>query len=130
VVPTPPATAPKPAPSAAAPAPPPRPEDQKVANAVTITETTIADVGDLRIGVSNVWEDSFTDAEGKSQRGPTAMMSVADQTGRDLHRERVHVGSAVTVAGHRIVVQNVHAPESGRGSLTLAVEPGAEKGTP
>lgn len=122
-VPTPPSVAPS---APAAPPSDPRPLEHTMATETTITETTMGDAGDLRVGVSNVWESEFTGADGAATRGPTAMLSVADHAGQDLHRSRVHAGSEVTVSGHRLIVRRVHAPDSGLGSVTLAVETPAE----
>jgi hypothetical protein len=86
---------------------------------VTITETTITEVAGLRVGVGNVWEADFTGPDGQTTRGPTAMVSFADEAGQDLHRERVHAGSELVVAGRRYRIEAVSAPANGRGSVTL-----------
>lgn len=87
---------------------------------MTISETIMADFAGLRLGVGNVWEAEFTGADGKSTRGPTAMLSFATSDGRDLHRERVHKGSRVTVGGMTFEIRNVNAPETGLGSITVS----------
>lgn len=90
---------------------------------LTITETTMAPVEGIRIGVSNVWEAEYKDAAGATQTGPTAMLSLAEADGHDLMRQRVHVGSIVEAAGHRIRIESVNAPATGLGSVTLVVLP-------
>ncbi len=90
---------------------------------LTITETTMADFAGLRLGVGNVWEAEFTGADGKPTRGPTAMLSFAASDGGDLHRERVHVGSHVTVSGQTFEIRKVNAPETGLGSVTVVAKP-------
>lgn len=115
----------RPAPAPDAPPPPavataPVPEGDKVAAEVTITETTVADLAGLRLGVGNVWDDDFTGPDGRPTRGPTAMLAISDEAGKTLHRERVHAGSEVSAGGHRFRIQSVHAPENGLGSVTVA----------
>lgn len=86
---------------------------------MTITETTITEVAGLRVGVGNVWEAEFVGPDGRPTRGPTAMVSFADDAGQDLHRERVHAGSELVVAGRRYRIEAVNAPENARGSVTI-----------
>lgn len=92
---------------------------------LTITETTMADFAGLRLGVGNVWDAEFTGADGKPTSGPTAMVSFAAPDGRDLHRERVHKGSHVTVSGQTFEIRNVNAPPEGLGSITVSTMPAA-----
>jgi hypothetical protein len=97
---------------------------------VTITETTIAEVAGLRIGVGNVWDAEFVGPDGQPARGPTAMVSFSDAAGQDLHRERVHAGSELLVGGRRYRIDAVHAPASGLGSVTLTATEAPAGGNP
>ena len=88
-------------------------------SSLTVTETTIADLAGLRMGVANIWEDEFKGPDGKSKRGPTAMLSIIDDKGTTLLRERVHPGSEVEAQRHRFRIESINAPENALGSITI-----------
>lgn len=90
---------------------------------ITIVETTVADVGELRVGVGNAWDDEYTDASGATKTGPTAMLSVTDADGEKVLRQQVHPNQVLDFGGKRYRVTNVNAPDDGRGSITLTEEP-------
>lgn len=87
--------------------------------AITITETTQADVAGLQVGVGNAWEDEYQTADGKTERGPTAMLSVSDEQGQRVLKQRVHAGQTVRFGGRDFKVEKVAAPDGGLGSVTL-----------
>jgi hypothetical protein len=88
--------------------------------AISITETTMVDVGDLRVGVGGIRTTTYTTAAGVEQRGPTAILTIADAGGGELFDERVHPGQQVRIGDSTWVVESVNNPQGALGSVTLA----------
>ncbi len=83
-----------------------------------LIETTVAEAGDVRVGLSNVWEETFSDAKGRAQntvRGTISVMPPDTAKGFDL---RVARGDRVTINGAVYQVVQMNAGEI-RGSATL-----------
>ena len=85
---------------------------------IDITETAVAEVAGVRVGVHSAWEESWTDARGITRTGPRATLSVMGE-GVDDFDLRVHEGAEVTVAGRLFRVASVVAPIDAHGSVTL-----------
>ena len=85
----------------------------------TITETTVATVSNLSIGVGSLWDADWTNPDGSAGHGPTAMVAVADAAGASLYRKRLHAGDTFSVEGHAFRVLSVVVLESALGHVVL-----------
>jgi hypothetical protein len=81
---------------------------------VTIVETTVAQVGPCRVGVSNVWSD-----QGDAHPSLGASLSIM-RSPAPYHDEtvRVHEGQRVEIAGIWYVVEKI-TKGRGRGAVQL-----------
>ena len=57
-----------------------------------ITETTVGELDGVRVGVGNIWERDYVDAEGTARNGVTARVAWTDAGGTERW-EVVGVGS-------------------------------------
>jgi len=60
--------------------------------ATTIETNTQATFGDVRIGVGNIWDEEYTDPEGKKHRGLTAGLWVFERDPPKDFKLRAHPG--------------------------------------
>lgn len=97
----------------------PTPRDDE-ANTQFIADTTQAQFGaTLRVGAGNIWEDSYTTADGATASGLTAGLWLFVRGRPELDRhERVHEGQVLAIAGHTLTVLAVEA-----GGVSLHVAP-------
>ena len=100
-------------------------------NTFTLTETTVGDIDGIRVGLSNIWKDEFSDNHDREQhelRGTLAFMF--DNEEDDFDR-RVAVGDRFSLQNDTFLVTSIH--EGGElGSMTLErmVEENAGTTTP
>lgn len=86
---------------------------------VTITETTIVDIGEYRVGVGGIREKTYRMATGEERRGPTAILTVVDAQGNEVFDERVHPGQRLAIGDSQWQVDAVRNPAGALGSVTL-----------
>jgi hypothetical protein len=75
------------------------------AETVTVGSNTQITLGDVRIGVGNIYEEEYTPEGGRPRRGLTSglWISVRGDPAQDRHI-RVHPGQTVLVPGYRLVI--------------------------
>jgi hypothetical protein len=74
----------------------------------TVANTGQVTVGDLKIGVGNIWVDEYTDAQGNTQEGLTAGLWFFVRNREDLdHSVRVYVGQTTEVADYQVRVLDI-----------------------
>jgi len=64
-----------------------------------LTETAVAETGDINVGLSNVWAETYTDIQGKTRqavRGTISVMPPGGVGGFDL---RLAAGDQITIGG-------------------------------
>ena len=83
-----------------------------------LSETTVAEVDDVRVGLSNIWEDSFTDNEGHQRHEVRGTLSVMADNPDDDFDQRVAVGDSILIQGIRYQVIQINEGQQ-LGSLTL-----------
>lgn len=83
----------------------PTPTTGAEAETVTVETGTQITLGDVRIGVGNIWEEEYTPEGGTPRRGLTAglWISVRNDPAQDRH-VRVHPGQSVLVPGYQLVI--------------------------
>ena len=86
---------------------------------VTLTETTVAELSGVRVGLSRVWEEDWEDASGRPAHGVRATLSVMGDDPEDDFDQRVGLGDLVTVAGEVWRVVSVSEPPEGLGSVVV-----------
>jgi hypothetical protein len=89
-------------------------------NILSLTETAVAEAGDIRVGLSNVWAETFKNTEGRPQysvRGTISVMPPDPAEGFDL---RVAAGDQITIDGAVYQVVRIKEGET-RGSATLEI---------
>lgn len=113
--------APKSALEAAAPAPPatspPVAAPPQVSEATvdeTIEETTVGELSGRRVGMANVFEDTYTLPDGTAKTGLTCLLSVFD-----VGKVRVGEGSVFEVAGDRWLVVGITKVSGENGEVAL-----------
>lgn len=84
----------------------------------TITETTVAELSGVRVGVANIWEEENPGAGGAPARVLRATLSVMGEGADDFDR-RLGAGDTVLIAGEAWRVVAVSEGQGGRGSLTV-----------
>ncbi|HIA02319.1 MAG TPA: sel1 repeat family protein [Myxococcales bacterium] len=87
---------------------------------ITITENTVAEINDIRVGAACVWDDDYVSDEGQSLNGPTAKLSVMGDTPETDFDVKAYVGKVVSIAGEQWRVTVISEPPDGFGSVTLA----------
>ncbi len=103
-------------------------DEQPGADEVRIMETTVGQVGGVSVGVSNIFEDTYTLPDGSEREGLTARLSLFDggSSEQGLHDElRVGEGNVVEIGGSRWEVVAVEKPEGELGAITLGPAPSA-----
>lgn len=75
---------------------------------LTIESNTQATIGDVRIGVGNIWEEDYTDEAGAKKKGLTAMLQifVKDDSAKNATK-RVHPGQKLTASRFEVEVASV-----------------------
>ncbi len=98
------------------------------ADDVRIMETTVGQIGGVSVGVSNIFEDTYTLPDGTERDGLTARLSLfvagASEGGVD-EEHRVGEGNVVEIGGSRWEVVAIEKPEGELGAITLAPAPSA-----
>ena len=89
---------------------------------ITITETTVAEINNIRVGVANVWDDDYVTDEGQSMNGPTAKLAVMGNTPETDFDVKAYVGKRVNIGGEIWRVTVISEPPGGLGSITLTQE--------
>lgn len=117
----------------------PTPADARSGNVLTIAGNTQATLGDVRIGVGNIWEEPYKDKPGVQKKGLTAALwiYVRDDAAKDA-KLRVHPGQkftagkqvfeVVAVEADRVKIRVVTSPElratpqpSGSATMTASI---------
>ncbi len=80
----------------------------------TIDETTVGDLGGVRVPMGNVTHGTYTLPDGTTATGPICSLALPGQTGVFVGK-----GSVVAVDGTRWQVEAVVAPPTGLGSVRL-----------
>ena len=97
------------------PPPPPPPADPGVPVLIeTIDETTVGDLGGVRVPMGNMTTGSYTLPDGREAHGTICSLALPDQIG-----VFVGLGSVVDVQGTRWEVIGIEKPPGQLGSVTL-----------
>lgn len=81
----------------------------------SIEETTVGELGGRRVGMANVFEDTYTLPDGTTKTGLTCLLSVFD-----IAKYRVGEGSEITVDGVVWRVVKITKVSGENGEVTLA----------
>ncbi len=86
-----------------------------------LSETTVAEVAGVRIGLSNVWDDEFIDQQGHKIQAPRATLSILtpSDNGQDI---RVAVNDTILLNHKTFCITHI-SEHNDRGSLTLTEVP-------
>jgi FtsP/CotA-like multicopper oxidase with cupredoxin domain len=88
------------------------PTESMPATARTIEATTQMHLDGVAVGVGNIREETYTSADGSSQTGLTAAITITVENDASLNQQiRVHPGQDVDVPGYRLHVIAVVSTE-------------------
>jgi hypothetical protein len=74
----------------------------------TVANTGQVTIGDLKIGVGNIWVGEYTDAQDNTQEGLTTGLWFFIRNREDLdHSVRVYVGQTIEVADYQVRVLDI-----------------------
>jgi len=85
---------------------------------LNLIETAVAECGGVRIGLANVWNESFTGDDGRQRQGVRGTICFMFDDSTEDRDVRVAFGDEVEVSGTRFQVVGISEGEQ-RGSLTL-----------
>jgi hypothetical protein len=86
----------------------------------TIRETTQATISGYHVGVANIWERPFADANGRLAPRTCATLAVTNLlTKQENPQQDVSVGSVVTLGADRYLIVRVEEGNSGEGFIKL-----------
>jgi hypothetical protein len=76
----------------------------------SVQSGTQMQVGDVRIGVANIWQEDYLTADGMAKRGLTAALFISVKDQPSMSRNvRAHPGLELDVPGYRLKVAGVEA---------------------
>lgn len=77
-------------------------------DAIVLEANVQLTVGDLRIGVGNIWEENYTDSSGNGKKGLTAALWLFYRTDQSLDvTPRVHAGQEIIIGRYAIKIIDV-----------------------
>lgn len=97
---------------------PTAPQEESESSALPIRETTVADLGPFRVGVSNLWERDFL-RDGATVRRMSANLSILDTTTSEERSVVVCAGDDLDLGADRYRVVEVTAGSGGPGFVVL-----------
>jgi hypothetical protein len=110
-----PSRAPAPAPATTVPT---APREESMSSTIRIQETTVADLGPFRVGVSNLWERDFV-RDGATVHLMSANLSILDTATSEERSVKAYAGFDLDLGPDRYRVVEVTAGSGGRGSVVL-----------
>jgi hypothetical protein len=89
---------------------------------IEIGETTAGRLGQWKVGVGNIFEDTYTDDKGRTHNGPTATLYLyhPEHGERELH---AYPGKTFTLGPDRFEVSRVADPFFGKGHVVIIRTP-------
>jgi hypothetical protein len=100
-------------------------DEQARADEVRIMETTVGQIGGVSVGVSNIFEDTYTFPDGSEREGLTAGLTLFTAAEGVQQEYRVGEGNVVEIGGSRWEVVAIEKPEGELGAITLGPAPTA-----
>ena len=87
-----------------------------------IEETTVWSIGKWRVGIGNIWEREYVDANGACKNGLTAIASLFDENTKEEHDEYLGIGSVLDLGDDGLwkLVDIEGSRGTENGSLTLS----------
>ena len=87
-----------------------RPTATLAATVRSVESGTQMQIGDVRIGVANIWQEDYRTADGTAKRGLTAALFISVKDQPSMTRSvRVHPGQELDVPGYRLKIAGVEA---------------------